>query len=150
MESRDKKPDNDEFFRYLASEKKNGTIIHGLLEYEEILVDKYMSSIEKGVNETQETGKLLNRPFLKVDFPSLGRLQSNQQYFQLIMKNFKVSSLLVAEVGKEDEFLIGRSAESTITLHLNTISRKQCKYFEDFVRYQFGFEGSSTSGENGS
>lgn len=115
----------------MASEKKNNTIIHGLSEFEENNVDKYLIDCsEKGINETQNLSKILNRPLLKIELPAAGRLNSNNQYFFFINNILNnIFSLFVAKKdGDNNEYNIGRSVESTITIPLNTISRKQCKF----------------------
>jgi len=63
-------------------------VIHGLNELEENLLEKYVAdSFEKGINETQDLSKILNRPLLKIELPTLGRLNSNNQFFLSFNKN---------------------------------------------------------------
>ena len=73
--------DKEEFFKYLAYEKKNLVQVHGLDEYEQNTLEMYMNKlndeIKENINETQNLGKIINRPLLRLDFQSSGNLVSN-------------------------------------------------------------------------
>ena len=73
--------DKDELFKYLALEKKNNVQIHGLDEIEknilEIFMNKLVDENKENINETQNLGKIINRPLLRLDFQSTGNLVSN-------------------------------------------------------------------------
>lgn len=73
--------EKEEFYKYLAYEKKNGVQIHGLDESEQNVLETYMNKfIDEGkaefFNETQSLGKIINRPMLRLDFQSSGNLIS--------------------------------------------------------------------------
>lgn len=74
--------DKDEFYKYLAYEKKNNVQIHGLDEYEQNIVESHMNKMNDEnkseiINETQHMGKIINRPLLRLDFQITGNLVSS-------------------------------------------------------------------------
>lgn len=73
--------DKDEFYRYLAFEKKNQVQIHGLDECEqnvlEVFMNKMIEENKENVNETQNLGKIINRALLRVDFQTTSNLVTN-------------------------------------------------------------------------
>lgn len=71
--------DKDEFYKYLAIEKKNLVQIHGLDENEQNMVEMYLNKLNSStelINETQNLGKCITRPLLRIDFQSTGNMIS--------------------------------------------------------------------------
>lgn len=73
--------EKDEFYKYLAYEKKNGVQVHGLDEIEQNILETYTNKwIDEGkaefFNETQSLGKIINRPILRLDFQTSGNFVS--------------------------------------------------------------------------
>lgn len=73
--------DKDDFYRYLAYEKKNNVQIHGLDECELGILDLFVNKItdenKENINETQNLGKIINRPLLRMDFQTTANLVSS-------------------------------------------------------------------------
>jgi len=73
--------DKDDFYRYLAYEKKNMVQIHGLDECEQNILDIFMNKMidenKENINETQNLGKMINRPLLRLDFQTTANLVSS-------------------------------------------------------------------------
>ena len=71
----------DDFYRFIANEKKNNVEIHGLNEAEALLVEKYQSDPNNNMNmnETQIIQQYkYRRPFLKIEIQNAGPTIPNQ------------------------------------------------------------------------
>ena len=71
----------EDFYRFLAYEKKNNVEIHGLNEAEALLVEKYQNELKSNIsmNDTQIIQQLnYRRPYLKIEIQNAGPTTPNQ------------------------------------------------------------------------